>query len=201
MISLLRNDEREFFNEWWTCWRSLNVCILAQTPPSMRQRNPLYLPQVEGDRVLTRTQITGIHSKNGVTVRNESWLAGSLGGSAIMRLCILLRSSLLPAALPLLQPAHAQRYSNTSIPTCLPISSFNFPLPPLEVHTSPMSHTDHRLRAGYLVTQSPLWSSSSACVKWHGTRVNPSARARAQGRTIKSTFLLLYYVTWSLTRW
>lgn len=40
--------------------------------------------------------------------------------------------------------------------TCVPISSFNFPLPPLEVHTSPMSHTDHRLRAGDLVTQSPL---------------------------------------------
>lgn len=60
-VSLLRNDEREFFNTWWACWRSLNVCVLAPTLPSVRQRNPLYLPQVKRDRILTRvhTQIKG----------------------------------------------------------------------------------------------------------------------------------------------
>lgn len=158
MVSLLRNDEREnSSNAWWACWHSLNVCVLAPTLPSVRQRNPLYLPQVKGDRALTRvhTQITGIHSRNGVTVRDESWLASSLGGYAVMRLRILLLSSLLLRSF-LCVSLHIRK----DIPTQVHLPAHQqFQLPFASLRSSYVSNEPHRSQVKGWLSRDPVTPS------------------------------------------
>lgn len=157
MVNLFRNDEREFFNARWACWRSLNVCVLAPTLPSVRQRNPLYLPQGKGDRVLTRvhTQIKGATAGTGsLSEMKAGWpaLPGAVQARDHAYFCFLL--SCLRRFLCL------SRHARQDIPTQVHLPARQqFQRPFASLRSSYVSNEPHRSQVKGWLSRDPVTPS------------------------------------------
>lgn len=140
MVSLLRNDG-EFLNAQWTCWHSLDMCILAQTPPCIRQQFtfPYSSKGRVGSHKGTYTYHRARKAGTGSLSETKAGWPALPGAMQSLILCIHVLSSLLPGPLPLLQPTHKQRCSNPSMPAQ---QQFKFPFASLR--WSHFSHEPHR---------------------------------------------------------